>query len=99
MILVLFCLCYMCSFSGHLLLASKKTRRAWLSLRVCGFKHFIACNLGLVCLIVIGLGNCRVSRVGRFSFSSVKSSYLLFSVNTIARVSIQDWFIMVWFCV
>lgn len=51
--------------------ASKKERRACLSLRACGFKHFSACNLGLVCLIVIGLARCCVSRVGRFSFSSV----------------------------
>lgn len=52
---------------------SKKKRRAHLSPRACGFKHFCACNLGLVCLIVIGLVRRCVSRAGSLSFSSVLS--------------------------
>lgn len=46
---------------------SRKKRRAHLSPRACGFKHFCACNLGLVCLIVIGLVRCCVSRAGSLS--------------------------------
>lgn len=100
MFVAVLCLFFIWSFfSGHFLHASKKKRRACLSLMACGFKHFTACNLGLICLIVIGLVRYCVSHMGRFSFSSVKSSYLLFCVNTKAPALIHNWFIIVGFCV
>lgn len=50
--------------------AREKEGRASLESRanLCGFKHFSACNLGLVCLIVIGLVRHRVSHVGQVKF-------------------------------
>lgn len=64
------CFHYVCFICGLFLARQREGGKESLESRanLCGFKHFSACNLGLVCLIVIGLVRHRVSRVGQVKF-------------------------------